>query len=424
MKNTFIFDASENDIINLDETTVIKTTGVNTNNIKVRVLKEIKNGKKPVRVIRKKTVFSIIAAAAAVAVLGTITVGAAGGFSQNLSEFFAGEPADGVFSGKDVVINSDKLDIDFAGIAGDDNQVVAMMKIKSKDGNSFVKTADNAFIGNYDIDPDRHYNVSIKQTAWDSVFHPVSPDIGEITYSFQDENTICAVVVCTSDKNGHIKGQRLNASDNIIYAYTPVETICSIQNDDGSVLDEMNKKYKNKISDNQVIRYSEDNKSVIIAEKTKISLDYEMGVTLNYRSTTRNIESSAGKKYTMNNSEWEVDYISANSFTLDLSAHTWELPENSDYNLANIDNQDEKAIEKYNQYIDSFYPDNLVVTLDSGKKYTAVTKHLGTTGGGSFGEGFGEIYISFEYIDENGSISALNPDSIVSITLNGTELMA
>ena len=149
-----------------------------------------------------------------------------------------------------------------------------------------------------------------------------------------------------------------------------------------------------------------------------------MGVTLNYRSTTRNIESSAGKKYTMNNSEWEVDYISANSFTLDLSAHTWELPENSDYNLANIDNQDEKAIEKYNQYIDSFYPDNLVVTLDSGKKYTAVTKHLGTTGGGSFGEGFGEIYISFEYIDENGSISALNPDSIVSITLNGTELMA
>ena len=66
MKNTFIFDASENDIINLDETTVIKTTGVNTNNIKVRVLKEIKNGKKPVRVIRKKTVFSIIAAAAAV----------------------------------------------------------------------------------------------------------------------------------------------------------------------------------------------------------------------------------------------------------------------------------------------------------------------------------------------------------------------
>ena len=107
MKGKFVFDAAENDIVNVNEETVIRDTGVKAEDVKETVMMKVRNEKKPVRKIRRKNIISLVAAAAAVAVLGTVTVGAAGGFNSTFGEYFAGEPADGVYSGKYVTLISD-----------------------------------------------------------------------------------------------------------------------------------------------------------------------------------------------------------------------------------------------------------------------------------------------------------------------------
>ena len=46
MKNTFVFDKSENDLLDLEEETVIKETGIDTAKVKESIMKEIKTESK------------------------------------------------------------------------------------------------------------------------------------------------------------------------------------------------------------------------------------------------------------------------------------------------------------------------------------------------------------------------------------------
>ena len=126
MKNTFVFDKSENDLLDLEEETVIKETGIDTAKVKESIMKEIKSGKKTKKNSIKK-IFSIAAIAAAITAAATITVQAATGvFNPAFGEIFAGQPANGVFPGSDVSVKSDMLDIDFLGITGDETEMFSI----------------------------------------------------------------------------------------------------------------------------------------------------------------------------------------------------------------------------------------------------------------------------------------------------------
>lgn len=439
MKKKFVFDASENDIINIDEKTVIKDTGVKTENVKKEVMKTVRTAPKPVRIIRKKTVISLIAAAAAIAVLGTVTVGAAGGFNQTFSEFFAGEPANGVYSGSNVSLNSDKVNIDFIGIAGDDDHVMGMMTLNKKDGSSFVDTTENTFIETFNINEENTNYVQIEQSLWDELFHSYGSNTGSITYSLRDKNTLCAMIEYVDDRCD-LKGSRLTAKAGKIYAYTPVKTIYTPEIGDGysqyvrdengshweftdTIIDDMNKKYNSELKEDQIIRYSENMDSIIIAAKKEIQLDFEVGVTLNYKSTTRSFESAHDKKYMINDSEWTVDYINAKSFAIELSSHSWELENNTQFDIENIENWDEETLKDFDTYNRSFLPELLTVTLKNGKQYKAVPSHVGYTSGYSIDDHSGDVYLKFDYTDENGNIAAVDPEQIVSVTYEGQALI-
>ncbi|MBQ8134407.1 MAG: hypothetical protein IJ192_08395 [Clostridia bacterium] len=447
MKGKFVFDAAENDIVNVNEETVIRDTGVKAEDVKETVMMKVRNEKKPVRKIRRKNIISLVAAAAAVAVLGTVTVGAAGGFNSTFGEYFAGEPADGVYSGKDVTIISDKVDIDFAGIAGDDDQVIAMMTIKNKDGSPFVKTTENTYIDQYDsgdidsVGINNAVRVETDQTLWDTITGTSNFNFGDISYSFKDDSTISAMITCTNNNNGTLKGRRLHASDEKIYAYTNIKTLYTAEDgdgysryetaDDGSrhmvtygpILEELTEEYKNQLEKNQVIIFNNHSSvpSVIIAEKTEINLDFEVGVTLNYKSTTHNIESAAGKTYKINNSDWTIDYITAKSFTITLSSHSYELPENKD--IDKLNSGDKEETEKYFAYQNAFIPHDLTITLKNGSVYHTTERLLGSNGGYTIGNNYGEVELIYGYEDENGNDAALDPSQIVSITLDGQELI-
>lgn len=450
MKKEFVFDKSENDIIGIDENTVIKDTGVKTENVKEKVMKTIKTGKKPVRKIKRKTVISLIAAAAAVAVLGTVTVGASGGFNTTFGEYFAGEPADGVYSGKDVTTESEKVDIDFMGIAGDDNQVFAMMTLKNKDGSPFVKTADDTFIDQFNwrdeenINGSGEYSLEAEKTLWDSMIYPGADNFGDIRYSFKDEYTLNALVCCNCPSyTAPLKGRRLKISDEKVYAYTPVKTLYTARDGDGysryetnadgsqglttdgSILDEMYEKYENTLADDQVIMFDMrgSGTKVIIADKTELDLDLNVGVTLNYKSTTLDLESAKGKTYNINDSEWTVNFLTAKSFTIELYAECDNITKTQDFDNEKLENSDTEEWIKYDAYINAFIPNTLVITLEDGRVYTASPSMYGGGSGQCIAGNYGEMSMVYSYFDENGNAAALDPKDIVSVTFNGYDLM-
>lgn len=437
MTKKFVFDVSENDIVNVEENTVIKDTGVKTENVKETVMSTIKTSKtNNVRRFTKKTVFSLIAAAAAVAVLGTVSVGAAGGFNSTFGEYFAGQPAGGVFSGKDVSAESGKVNIDFKGIAGDDDQVVAVMTLKNKDGSPFVKTTDGTFFGQYNFAENGYqsdgteYDVHIKKTLWDTVTNAAVMGSSSIEYSLRDDSTISAMVVC--DNSGvynakSLKGQRLSISDSRIYAYTPVKTLYTAKDgidNSSDILDELTEKYKDTLEDGQVIMYDSltERNAVIVAEMTEIDLDLNVGVTLNYRSNTRTIDSANGKTYEIGGGEWTVQSLTARSFSLELSSRCFELNSNT-ADAMQITAEDMEDFDKIKERQNSFVPEKLTVTLKDGSEYTTTRDHLGYGGGWNGSENFGEINAIYAYTDKDGNAAALDPAEIVSVKYNGQELM-
>lgn len=450
MKKEFIFDKSENDIIGIDENTVIRDTGVKTENVKETVMKTIKTEKKPVRKIKRKTVISLIAAAVAVAVVGTVTVGASGGFNTTFGEYFAGEPADGVYSGKDVTTESEKVDINFMGIAGDDNQVFAMMTIKNKDGSPFVKTTEDTFLDQFswregeDFSDSGEYSMVAEKTLWDSMIYPGADNFGDIRYSFKDEYTLNALVCCNCPSyTAPLKGRRLKINDEKVYAYTPVKTLYTARDGDGysryetyadgsqelitdgPILEEMYEKYESTLADNQVIMpdMRGSGTKVIIAEKTELDLDLNVEVTLNYKSTTLDLESANGKTYNVSGSEWTVHFLTAKSFTIELYADCGNITKKQDFDNEKLENGDTEEWTRYDDYIKAFIPNTLVITLEDGRVYTASPSMYGGGSGYNIAGDYGEMSMVYSYFDKNGNSAALDPKDIVSVTFNGYDLM-
>ena len=142
MKKAFIFDKLENDLVSIDENTVLAETGVDAPRIKEAVMKEIKGGKKTKKATIKK-IFSIAAIAAAITAAATLTVQAAtGAFNPAFAELYAGEPASGVFPGADISVKSDTLDINFLGVTGDEASMISIYEIRRKDAGDFVESFD------------------------------------------------------------------------------------------------------------------------------------------------------------------------------------------------------------------------------------------------------------------------------------------
>jgi len=141
-KTRNIFNYMLNEPENIDEKTIYENTGVNADNVKELVMNKIHESKSADKKNRKKKItFTLIAAAAAVAVLGT-TAAATGSFNSVFGELLAGEMKGGMYAGGNVQVQSDDLDINFKGIAGDKHEVYGMMTITKKDGSAFVENTD------------------------------------------------------------------------------------------------------------------------------------------------------------------------------------------------------------------------------------------------------------------------------------------
>ena len=95
MKKKFVFDSMESDFSDIKEETIIENTGVDTERIVETVMEAAKA--KKIRRFTKKGIIGIAAAVAAAIAIGTVSVGASGGFNKAFGSWFAGEPKYGLF---------------------------------------------------------------------------------------------------------------------------------------------------------------------------------------------------------------------------------------------------------------------------------------------------------------------------------------
>jgi hypothetical protein len=413
MKKKFVFDSMESDFSDIKEETIIENTGVDTERI-VNTVMEAAKAKK-IRRFTKKGIIGLAAAVAAAIAIGTVSVGASGGFNKAFGNWFAGEPKYGLFAGSNVSEKSDKLDIEFQGIAGDDMIVGAVMEIKNKDGSAFIDENDGKYLiyGSHDVD------VTLPPLL--ALFHnPNDNRSGSLWYDFKDENTIQATAFY-QDFGGHLKGERMTVKEKSLWIVHLDEAIGTYLDD----YDELYEKYKDRIGENQLIfTYSqsgspEDNIRYIATEKT-IPFEFETGVTLNYKTASRAIDDFNGKEFSMNDVTMTIDNIRAQSFMMvvDATISAIQYPEDPLWDNPDLD-ADSEEMRDYMEKMQSLgFIIEFDITLKDGSKVTteADSRWMNSNSASETKDTMQCLY------EKDGISAAIDPDDIVSVTATAKPL--
>ena len=423
MKKEFIFDKVESDIIDIEESTVIKDTGIDAAKVKETIMKEIKSGKKSKKVSAGK-IFSIVAIAAAIAAAATVTASATTGvFNPAFGELFAGQPANGVFPGTDISINSDQLDIEFVGVTGNETNMFSIYNITKKDNSSFVDSTDNyIFLGT-------NAEMNVTQSAYKMLKLALDSSRGwgsGVEYTFADEKTIRATV-SYSDTAGCIKGERLTVTDKETSFYHVDEVIYADASDTFMGCSEFMEKNKDLMEKKEaalggdqfiteIIR--DGHAELVTVTSTTIPFEYDLGVKLNYKTTEKIFTDAAGKALNALNTDWTIKEIKADSFEITIEATTEHFNLYEDFDT---DNQEGWTDEELHRYLNTPTDLQLLITLKDG---TVVHANGSSVGRFTYG-GTGEYTWHCVYFtDENSKKSfALDANEIVSVSCNGTDLI-
>ena len=420
MKTNNIFDRMDKET-EVNEQTVIEETGVSTDKVKELFGEMVKNNGKTKAVKKRKTkkVITVIAAAiAAVLALGTITAGATGSFNGVFGKMFSGEAADGMYSGGSVDISSNIVNVDFKGIAGDNEEVFGLMNMTKKDGTAFFEgDAKEYFVvsdqQNDGVDSSVTCTRSLSDQISAKLFYHADSGIGSMMYNVVDNNTIEAIFGY-SDTEFNIIGETLSFNEDHVTLYHIDETFMtgkeyfetfnehSDKNDpfwsDGlSIFEKLEKQYGKKLNDNQMI-YFDNNGNVSLLSSTKLDIDLNGSVKLNYKDTSRKITEAEGIKTTFSGSEVTVRSLDVRPFSVRLEL---EYPTADTEELADIhDKQSPNAV------------NSITVTMKNGKSYTSDNS-----------PGFGSDNterLTFSFSDKTRVV--IDPQQISRIVYNGTTL--
>ncbi len=472
MKKQF-FDILDTVPAGVDYTTVEPETEINSEQVKAGVLRRISAENtapaKIRKVSRKKHMgLTLIAAVLAAGILGTISVGAMGGFNEAFGDMFAGVKSGSLYSGGSVNIqNNDKYDVNFLGVTGDNKNAFASMTIRNADGSAITSDPENDYIlpMSMDYDPDtdnvpyigtntngEYDNVSIKVPLFTKLTSGRYSQVdyfdhgGEICYSFISDSTIRCIPSYSSGidmEEINLKGEEMKVEIKELYVYHDVEEICSCTNVYGDEdFDETPQKEadakireaRKNLKEGQVIvgKYdnvtSPDNTHISItatyylSDIKKIDLDLTGTWKLNYHDESSKEISVATKtiSHECNENLGTVDYeinsveVSPFSAVIDIKA-----------------GEDSKRIDKESGVDNEFFFEVSnswpVITLKNGEKVRCeYQSDLGN--GNTYEETGGNYKFELRYTDTKDGLSTkrmfITPDEIQSIEMEGVNILS
>ena len=392
-----IFNYLQTDPENIDEKTIYENTGINPDNVKELVMNKIHESKSVKKNTGKIIRFTLIAAAAA------------GSFNSVFGSMLAGEMKGGMYAGGNVQVQSDDLDIDFKGIAGDKHEVYGMMTITKKDGSAFVENTDDYFFGYEAFNEKVDCKLSpMNQLIGKLWYFGQELQGGDITYTFKDANTVNAVIYYGSQYN--IIGETLTVNESKPLFYHTDEVLCTDEeinaffsnineNTDMSQSPHLiaQRKYENTLKDGQIFTFDAKG-NFVIAREYPFALDYDLSVKLNYKDTTKYLNEAKGKK---------VSYNNCNDMTVtELEAHAFGLTLDVVYPTDDRDEMD--AIQ---EKFDSSIIDHVEVTMQDGTVYAADDY-------GSY-QSDNMQRLRFSFSSDDWKTVVINPDKITKVVYNG-----
>ncbi len=376
---------------------------------------DMKGGKTKMKRSHKKAIVVIAAALTATLALGTLTVGALGGVNSIIGEHSAGEMENNLYPGGDVnAKTNNSYKADFAGIAGDDTNMVSLLRISNADGSDIIEAGKNAFIESHDyrnyydktskqiesdvvdIDPDKEINVNNlphhKAKVWQTAGAEISDTTGDefdkdadaavsnsiwfrdpfdspypcsVEYEMSGSKTINCYF--TSHIDGglfrSLKGETLKASDNTIFVYQIDKVLFKASTENEYVKFNLDHdKFNGVITDNigsirddQVI--TSYGYSMVIATRKELKIDMELSVKLNYKSNTKQLSSKGDTFKGEKDTDFTIRSISVGSLSTDLELD-YKLPEGAD---------------DYKTFSSLFTPyvDDIKINLTNGKTISA-----------------------------------------------------
>ena len=415
MKEKFVFDGLDDDIKEIDEMTVINDTGVDTERISERVMSTIRtNTKGRKKGAKRKLGVTLIAAAAAVTVLGTVTAGATGSFNGVFGQMFSGEAADGMYAGGNVNISSSIMDVDFKGIAGDNEEVYGLMTMKKTDGSKiFEGDPDNCFAVREDDKPDVSCTRSLLDQMSAKLFYHANSGEGDIEYVVTDNYTVEALV-SYNDTEFNIIGETLSFNDDNFVIYQVDKVLMSAdeirrtyqehsdENDpywaDGlSVVEKLERDIKTK-SDDQVVNYDHKG-NISLMTRTVVDIDIHGSVKLNYRNTSRSFKEAEGIKTTYSGSDVTVTSLEIRPFSVRIGL---VYPTSDVDELADINMKESPDAEN-----------TVTVTLRDGKTYSSSDT--------PFFMSDNNLRLTYKFYGET-SRAVIDPEQVSSVVYNGTTL--
>ena len=108
---------------------------------------------------------------------------------------------------------------------------------------------------------------------------------------------------------------------------------------------------------------------------TTIPFEYELGVTLNYKTTEKTFSEAAGKKFRAMNSDWTVKNVKAGSFSIRIDAET----DNKTNDGLDLADQENRTQEQMNKYLNTDEGLKAEITLKDGTKISAQASSQNST---------------------------------------------
>ncbi len=436
-----IFNYLQTDPENIDEKTIYENTGINPDNVKELVMNKIHESKSAKKNTGKIIRFTLIAAAAA-AILGTSVAAASGTFNPVFGQLFAGEAPNGAYTGGNVKVNSNDLDIDFAGVLGDANTAYSMMTITKKDGSAFVENSKDVImamsyndycISNVHIVEGTEYDspVKVSHSLLENVFGDNRNHHGQIFYSFEDDNTITAEV-SLNEKNLIGSTMKINESrlmvwreDEVIFDKAALEKAQKLSEEEfekefgDNLLEAARKEYEKRtghaLAENQQVMYGFNENgyllddeghlhSIIVAHYDTIDFKYDISVKLNYKDTSVSFDDMIGKELNWNDHEQKITFFEVTPFKLTIETEFhYETPDDFDYE------SDESWLKDESEW------NNLTITLENGQTYYAENTGAGEEMTNTDTRMFKGYFEYSVFRDSNGNSAMINPSKIVSI---------
>ena len=347
----------------------------------------MKGGNTKMKRSHKKAIVVIAAALTAALALGTLTVGALGGVNSIIGDHSAGEMENNLYPGGDVnAKTSSSYKADFAGIAGDDTNMVSLLRISSADGSDIIETGKNAFIESHDyrnyydktskqiesdvvnIDPDKEIDIKNLPTHKEKVWQTAGAEISDTTGDEFDKDAAAAVshsiwfrdpfdspypcsveyemsgsktINCylTSHIDGglfrSLKGETLKASDETIFVYQIDKVLYNAASEEEYARFSLDTHKLNSLITDNISSLRDDQVitaygySLVVATRKELKIDMELSVRLNYKSNTKQLPSKGDTLKGGNGTDFTISSIAVGSLSTDLGVD-FKVPEGAD----------------------------------------------------------------------------------------------